>query len=599
MHIMEGFLPGPWWQFWTVLAAVCVLAGMFALVRLVRNKPASLPLLGLAGAFVFILSSLKLPSIGSSSHPTGTGFGSILFGPAVCSVFCTIVLIFQALLLGHGGITTLGANIISMGVVGPLAACIIFKIGHLIRPEFSIRSFAVTVFFAAAAADLSTYVMTSLQLALAYPALEGGIPAAFLVYLGIFSITQVPLAVIEGIFIVLVMRFVISIRPEIFISLGLLSKKETEKLISVSEPGHPPVSGKKWMTRGFVIVLLTAALAFSFAVFGSQPGSDDLITETLIDQGNLPVFDPLGLISEEMHGWFFALQAGIGAAVLVFCLYLLKTRAGTGGSAKKPHTIFDEHILDDAAISSPLRHISAWLKLIFCLSAIVIGVISPLPYLPLFIAGVMICAALFIAKVSPRLYASLLTIPLVFAGTGALVILFITGGGETLADFFRIGTLHVQITSDSLELAVLVLSRTFAGMCSLYFLTLTTPMTSLFTVLKKLRVPQAFIDLSMLIYRYIFVFIGEAIAIHNAQIMRGGYGTWKNYLTSFSMLASMLFIRTWEKGEAIFLSMDARCYDGCMALPDEEGNITPLSVTSVVVFIALILGLLFVEMTLI
>ncbi|NLC90831.1 MAG: cobalt ECF transporter T component CbiQ, partial [Methanocorpusculum parvum] len=118
-------------------------------------------------------------------------------------------------------------------------------------------------------------------------------------------------------------------------------------------------------------------------------------------------------------------------------------------------------------------------------------------------------------------------------------------------------------------------------------------------VLKKLRVPQAFIDLSMLIYRYIFVFIGEAIAIHNAQIMRGGYGTWKNYLTSFSMLASMLFIRTWEKGEAIFLSMDARCYDGCMALPDEEGNITPLSLTSVVVFIVLILGLLFAEMTLI
>jgi len=292
-------------------------------------------------------------------------------------------------------------------------------------------------------------------------------------------------------------------------------------------------------------------------------------------------------------------QFWIGAAlILIAGLYLLKTRAGTRGPAKKPHTIFDEHILDDAAISSPLRYVSAWLKIVFCLSAIVTAVISPLPYLPLFIAGVMIFSALFIAKVSPRLYASLLTIPLVFAGTGAIVILFITGGGETLFDLFQIGTLHIRITTESLQLALLVLSRTFAGMCSLYFLALTTPMTSLFAVLKKLRVPQAFIDLSMLIYRYIFVFIGEAIAIHNAQIMRGGYGSWKNYLSSFSMLASMLFIRTWEKGEAIFISMESRCYDGCMALPDEGGHVSLLSVTAVIFFIVLILSLLFAEMTL-
>ncbi|WP_370651247.1 energy-coupling factor ABC transporter permease [Methanocorpusculum sp.] len=595
---MEGFLPGPWWQFWTVLAAVCVLAGMISLVRLVRRKPESLPLLGLAGAFVFILSSLKIPSLGSSSHATGTGFGSILFGPAICSVFCSIVLVFQALLLAHGGITTLGANIISMGLAGPLAACIIFKIGHLIRSTFGIRSFSITVFCAAAAADLVTYMMTSLQLALAYPSAEGGVLATFLLYLGIFSITQIPLALLEGVIIVLMMRFVIGIRPDIFVSLGILSKKETNTLLPGHDPKHTPVSKHKWLIAGLIIVLLMAALAFSFAVFGPQPGSDDLVAETLIDLGNLPVFDPLNLVSEDMHGWLFALQAGIGAAGVILCLYLLRTRAVTRGSAKKPHTIFDEHILDDVAIASPLRHISAWLKLVFCLSAIVIGVISPLPYLPLFIAGVMICAALIVAKVSPRLYASLLSIPLVFAGTGALVILFITGGGETLVDFFRIGTFHVQITTESLDLAILVLSRTFAGMCSLYFLTLTTPMTSLFEVFRNLRMPQAFIDLSMLIYRYIFVFIGEAIAIHNAQIMRGGYGTWKNYLTSFSMLVSMLFIRTWEKGEAIFLSMDSRCYDGYMALPDEGGHVTPLSVTSVFFFIAFILGLLFTEMLL-
>ncbi|HKM41439.1 MAG TPA: CbiQ family ECF transporter T component, partial [Methanocorpusculum sp.] len=66
----------------------------------------------------------------------------------------------------------------------------------------------------------------------------------------------------------------------------------------------------------------------------------------------------------------------------------------------------------------------------------------------------------------------------------------------------------------------------------------------------------------------------------------------------FSMLVSVLFIRTWERGEEIFISMDSRCYDGCMVLPDEHGKVTPLSVSCVIVFIAVILYLLVLEMAL-
>ena len=83
MHIMEGFLQYPWCQFWTIIAAVCVIAGVAEFIRLVRRRPEALPLLGLADAFVFILSSLKIPSVESSSHPTGTGLGSVLAGDYV------------------------------------------------------------------------------------------------------------------------------------------------------------------------------------------------------------------------------------------------------------------------------------------------------------------------------------------------------------------------------------------------------------------------------------------------------------------------------------------------------------------------------------
>ena len=67
-----------------------------------------------------MLSALKIPSVtGSCSHPTGTGLGAVLFGPGVMTVLGTIVLLFQALLLAHGGLTTLGANVFSMAIVGP------------------------------------------------------------------------------------------------------------------------------------------------------------------------------------------------------------------------------------------------------------------------------------------------------------------------------------------------------------------------------------------------------------------------------------------------------------------------------------------------
>ena len=597
MHIMEGFLPGPWWQFWTIFAVVCVAVGIAALTRLVHRRPEALPVLGLAGAFVCILSSLKIPSIGSSSHPTGTGFGSVLFGPFITSVFCTIVLVFQAVFLAHGGLTTLGANVIAMGVAGPAAACLIFRAGHWITPEFTQRSFAVTIFSAAAAADLATYAMTSAQLALAYPAAEGGFTAAFLLYLGIFGITQIPLAVAEGCVILLLIRLVLNLKPEIFVVLEVLSKRESQILGRDADPKVVPVpSTSRWIRAGCVVVVLAALCAFVFAVYGPQPGTDDLVTGALAGSGAMP-FLSFTLFPEETEGAMFALQAALGAGLVMICLYRLRhrTRCSRADGTRRRHTIFDEHILDDAAMSGPLRTVPAWLKLMLCVSAIILAVVSPLPYVPLFIAGVMIFAAFFFAKVSLHLYGSLLMIPVMFAGTGAVVILVITGGGETLVDICRIGSLHLQITTGSVALAVLVLCRTFAGMCSLYFLALTTPMTSLFAVLKQIGFPQEFIDLAMLIYRYIFVFIGEAISIHNAQLMRGGYQSVRSWISSFAQLASMLFIRTWERGESIFLSMESRCYDGCMVLPEEESHAGMRAIGSVVVFLGAAVVLLICE----
>ena len=126
---MEGFLPNPWWEIWFAFSLPVVAYGVYKMNNLVKEQRDTLPLLAVAGAFIFVLSSLKLPSVtGSCSHPTGTGLSTILFGPAITSVLASIVLLYQALFLAHGGLTTLGANVFSMGIAGPFVGILVYKV---------------------------------------------------------------------------------------------------------------------------------------------------------------------------------------------------------------------------------------------------------------------------------------------------------------------------------------------------------------------------------------------------------------------------------------------------------------------------------------
>jgi cobalt/nickel transport system permease protein len=200
MHIMEGYLPPFWAIFWWAAFLPFFAWGLRSLTKITKENPDLKLLLALSGAFAFVLSALKIPSVtGSCSHPTGTGLGAVLFGPSVMSVLGAMVLVFQSLLLAHGGLTTLGANAWSMAVAGPFAA---YWIYHLVLRTSG--SFGFSIFCAAALGDLITYVVTALQLSLAFPSATGGILASFVKFGGIFAFTQVPLAISEGLLTVLV-----------------------------------------------------------------------------------------------------------------------------------------------------------------------------------------------------------------------------------------------------------------------------------------------------------------------------------------------------------------------------------------------------------
>jgi cobalt/nickel transport system permease protein len=238
------------------------------------------------------------------------------------------------------------------------------------------------------------------------------------------------------------------------------------------------------------------------------------------------------------------------------------------------------NLLDDYAISNALCETSARLKLFLGLWAILLSVSSTTPVAPLFVAITMSLITVMLAKIPGRIYSRLLLVPLSFAMLSAGVVAFMHGSGQTLFSVQLFG-LNLAIREEGANLAVLLIARTFGGMCSLYFIALTTPMIEIFAVLKTLHIPQSVIELSMMIYRYIFVFLDQATMIHSAQMMRLGDAGTKNSLNSFAMLCSVLFLRSWEQGERLIVAMDSRCYDGKLDLMEQTEGAKPGAILAV------------------
>ena len=211
MHISEGILPVRWAILWFAVSAPFLFLGLRDLhLRGLRNLHLK-PMVGLVGAAVFIISCMPIPvpTAGSCSHPCGTGIAAIFIGPLLTVVVTSVALVLQALFLAHGGLTTLGANVASMGIAGAFTGYVSFILVKRLSGRWWIAAF-----LAGLLSDWATYSLTSFQLA---TALHGDAPLGkfFLTVLIAFVPTQVPLGIVEGFLCVGAYRFILTRRPEL------------------------------------------------------------------------------------------------------------------------------------------------------------------------------------------------------------------------------------------------------------------------------------------------------------------------------------------------------------------------------------------------
>jgi len=223
MHISEGLLPWKVASFWFVIAIPFVAVGLVQITKRKKLSPTYMPLLGIFGAAVFVFSCLPIPipGVGATAHPAGTGFSAILLGPLPSVVVAFVSLLLQGLFLAHGGLTTLGANTFSMGVLGSFAGFFAFVVARKLRFNLFWAGFV-----AGASADLFTYLGTSIGLA---SGLTGGenLVAEIATIFTILAPYVTVLMVIEGVITGGILVYVRNHRPDILRRLKIIPAEET------------------------------------------------------------------------------------------------------------------------------------------------------------------------------------------------------------------------------------------------------------------------------------------------------------------------------------------------------------------------------------
>jgi len=233
MHISEGILPLNWAAFWFAIAALFVAWGLYKLKKLSSIDISFKPLVGLMAAVVFIISCMPIPvpTAGTCSHPCGTGISGILLGPAISILVTAVALLIQALFLAHGGLSTWGADIVSMGVMGSFAGFLTFRVLRSITPLIPLFNkggsggLAVSGFMAGLFADWATYLTTSVELASGIKGDSAFMPLFWKILVA-FVPTQLPLGILEGAMTAGMVVLLYKKRPDLLVKMKVLKPEE-------------------------------------------------------------------------------------------------------------------------------------------------------------------------------------------------------------------------------------------------------------------------------------------------------------------------------------------------------------------------------------
>lgn len=239
--------------------------------------------------------------------------------------------------------------------------------------------------------------------------------------------------------------------------------------------------------------------------------------------------------------------------------------------------------IDNYVYSNKLLNVHPAEKFALALATMVVCLVSTSIFIPVIVLLLMAGLIILKAGIPVKLFAGLMLLPVSFLVIGELTIAFsIFDQTAGLIYYYTVGGIIIGVTAQDLNTAVHLFFKSLGAVSCLYFLALTTPMLEIISVLRKLKVPALFVELMSLVYRFIFVLLEMAATIRTSQSSRLGYVTLKSGFRSTGQLFYSLFIRSFQRSQAVATALAARCYNGEIRVLEKE---YPLSVRNYVLVI--------------
>lgn len=208
MHIPDGFLTI---LISAIMWAITISLLAFSFWRLRKDfEEKQIPLMAMLTAMFFAAQMMNYPIIGgTTAHLLGGPILAITLGPYAALVSMTVILVIQAFFFGDGGILTLGANIVNMGVIGVYIPWIVFIVIYRLKPGRT--GMMVGAFTAALLGDLTAAVSAAVMLGLSVPVFPYSFPIALLV----MGIHHSIIGVVEGVASAVILLVINGVRSDL------------------------------------------------------------------------------------------------------------------------------------------------------------------------------------------------------------------------------------------------------------------------------------------------------------------------------------------------------------------------------------------------
>jgi cobalt/nickel transport system permease protein len=207
MHIPDGYLT----PYVFVPAFIITIIFWAICLKKVKLTEKQVPIMGLLTALFFAAMMMNYPVVGgTTAHLLGGASMGLILGPFAGGISVTIILVLQALLFGDGGLTTLGANVLNMGIIGVLVPCVMFLILNKLVGATGKKLYAI-IFVSAFAGDVLAAIAAGTELGLSQPVFQYGISVA----VPAMAINHSIIGVAEGVVTMILVGALLKLRPDV------------------------------------------------------------------------------------------------------------------------------------------------------------------------------------------------------------------------------------------------------------------------------------------------------------------------------------------------------------------------------------------------